>query len=460
MAESKSIRVVYCEGERPVRVLLDRALTAEGQTVLVVKSGAGAPELLAGERFDVEVLAPAGGPEPIDALHRVDRAGAFDALVFGEPPRQVERRLLELEYGDARQSTRPIDLGDVSEILGAEEALAAGAELRRVPRGGGSVPFVCQSPRMRSALAAAERVAPSSAPVLLRGETGTGKSLLARILHDASPRADRPFVTINCSAFPETLLESELFGHERGAFTGAVGAKPGLFELAEGGTLLLDEVGETSPAMQAKLLHVLDGEEIRRVGGTTPRRVDVRMIAATHRDLEREVAERRFREDLYFRLRVFEILVPPLRERPEDLRTLVRHFLERYRVPGERAKAISPEALAQLAAHPWRGNVRELENAIQGLALLVRGPVVEGGDLALALRRDAPGTGGPPGSAAPASPPDGFSIAAAERMQIARALAHTGGRKAPAARLLGIDVKTLGSKIRLYGLSVPEPALR
>ncbi len=251
-----------------MRVLLDRDLPDQGQTVMVIKSGAGAPELLSGERFDVEVQAPAGGLGPVDALHRSDGGGSLDALVFGAPAGAVERRLLELEYGGREPSTRPVEQDEVRAILLADEEAEPDVDLRRVARGGGSIPFLCQSPAMRRSVAAAERVAPSSAPVLLRGETGTGKSLLARIVHDASPRASRPFVTINCSAFPETLLESELFGHERGAFTGAVGAKPGLFELADGGTLLLDEVGETSAAMQAKLLHVLDGDEIRRVGGT------------------------------------------------------------------------------------------------------------------------------------------------------------------------------------------------
>jgi len=455
VTEAKSIRVVYCEGGQPVRVLLDRELPDQGQTVMVVKSGAGAPELLSGERFDVEVQAPAGGFGPVDALHRSDGGGSLDALVFGEPA-AVERRLLELEYGGREPSTRPVEVEEVRAILLGEEGAEPEAELRRVARGGSSVSFLCQSPAMRRSVAAAERVAPAGAPVLLRGETGTGKSLLARIIHDASPRASRPFVTINCSAFPESLLESELFGHERGAFTGAVGAKPGLFELADGGTLLLDEVGETSPAMQAKLLHVLDGDEIRRVGGTALRRVDVRVIAATHRDLEREVANGRFREDLYFRLRVFEILVPPLRERPEDLRAMARYFLDRYRVPGERAKTISAAALAQLEAHPWRGNVRELENVIQGLALLARGPVVQAEDLPLALR----GSAARGGETGPEAGVGGFTMADAERAQIVRALAHTGGRKAPAARLLGIDVKTLSAKIRLYGLGQVEPSLR
>ncbi len=456
MTEAKSIRVVYCEGGQPVRVLLDRELPDQGQTVMVVKSGAGAPELLSGERFDVEVQAPAGGLGPVDALHRSDGGGSLDALVFGAPAAAVERRLLELEYGGREPSTRPVDVDEVRAILLGEENGEAEAELRRVARGGASVSFLCQSPAMRRSVAAAERVAPSSAPVLLRGETGTGKSLLARIIHDASPRAARPFVTINCSAFPESLLESELFGHERGAFTGAVGAKPGLFELADGGTLLLDEAGETSPAMQAKLLHVLDGDEIRRVGGTALRRVDVRVIAATHRDLEREVVHGRFREDLYFRLRVFEILVPPLRERPEDLRALARHFLDRYHVAGERTKTISVAALAQLEAHSWRGNVRELENVIQGLALLARGPVVQAEDLPLALR----GAAAPGAAAVAEASVGGFSMADAERAQIVRALGHTSGRKAPAARLLGIDVKTLTAKMRLYGVGLTEPALR
>ena len=200
MTEAKSIRVVYCEGGQPVRVLLDRDLPDQGQTVMVIKSGAGAPELLSGERFDVEVQAPAGGLGPVDALHRSDGGGSLDALVFGAPAGAVERRLLELEYGGREPSTRPVEQDEVRAILLADEEAEPDVDLRRVARGGGSIPFLCQSPAMRRSVAAAERVAPSSAPVLLRGETGTGKSLLARIVHDASPRASRPFVTINCSA--------------------------------------------------------------------------------------------------------------------------------------------------------------------------------------------------------------------------------------------------------------------
>ena len=241
---------------------------------------------------------------------------------------------------------------------------------------------------------------------------------------------------------------------ERGAFTGAAEKQVGKFELAHKGTLFLDEVGDMSLRTQAKVLRALQEGEIERIGSQKQIQVDVRVVAATNKDLEQEIEQGRFREDLYFRLSVIPVRVPALREHPEDVPVLVEHFAERMAREGQaRRKAFTPEALEALQAHPWRGNVRELENAVQGLALLVRGPVVQAEDLPLTLRG---GTAEGVAAAAPAAPPGGFSMADAERAQIARALAHTGGRKAPAARLLGIDVKTLTSKIRLYGLLQPE----
>jgi transcriptional regulator with PAS, ATPase and Fis domain len=285
------------------------------------------------------------------------------------------------------------------------------------------------------------RIAGSEANVLIQGESGTGKGLVARIIHEESARRDGPFLLINCSAFQDQLLESELFGHEKGAFTGAAAVKQGLFEVADGGTLLLDEVGEMSAAMQAKLLQVLDSRELRRVGGIRVHRVDVRVIAATNKDLAQEVRAARFREDLYFRLNVVGLTIPPLRERQEDIPPLIEHFLKRFGA-SYTTKTVSPEALQMLVNYPWPGNVRELANTVERLLILTPGEVIGPDDLPTNLRipdDTVPGSG---------------SLAEMERLHLMRVLAETKGKKMQAARLLGIDIKTLNQKIKRYKIAV------
>jgi DNA-binding NtrC family response regulator len=284
-----------------------------------------------------------------------------------------------------------------------------------------------------------ERVAPSRAAVLIRGESGTGKERVAALLHQKSDRARGPFVKINCAAVAESLAESEFFGHEAGAFTGAGKARAGLFEIADGGTLFLDEIGELPPAMQAKLLRVLQEGEVLRVGGHLPRRVDVRIVAATNRDLPALVAAGRFREDLWYRLAVVPIEVPPLRARRDEILPLARRFLPH-------GLELGPDAEPVLLAHDWPGNVRELQNVIQRAALLGRGPVVD----AASLREWLGGGGGPP---APASgdPFDalvGRRIDEVEQELIQRTLASCSGNRTRAAELLGIGVRTLFNKLR------------
>ncbi|MCP3101134.1 sigma-54 dependent transcriptional regulator [Myxococcus sp. K15C18031901] len=253
--------------------------------------------------------------------------------------------------------------------------------------------MVGQCAAMRDVFERVRKVAPSPATVLVLGESGTGKELVARALHAQSPRADGPLVSVNCAAIPEGLLESELFGHEKGAFTGALTAHAGLVEAAHGGTLFLDEVGELPAPAQARLLRMLQDGEVRRVGSTRPRKVDVRIIAATHRDLPRRVQEGAFRQDLYFRLRVVEIRLPPLRERGEDLPALARFLLEKAgRKVGHATATLSPEAMAALSAHPWPGNVRELENALERAVILADGPVITPELLSLELPGGGPDT--------------------------------------------------------------------
>jgi two-component system response regulator AtoC len=302
---------------------------------------------------------------------------------------------------------------------------------------------------MAAVLATVERIAASDANVLIEGESGTGKGLMAQSVHQQSRRSQGPFLAINCSGFQDQLLESELFGHEKGAFTGAVALKQGLFEVADRGTLFLDEVAEMSPAMQAKLLQVLDSREFRRVGGTRLHRVDVRIVAATNKSMQREVEAGRFREDLYYRLNVVNILVPPLRERREDIPVLAEHFLARFQASAGVRKTLSPDALQSLIEYPWPGNVRELSNIIERLVILTPGGVIGSDALPANIRSPRPGV--------PDAPAGPASLAQMERLHIARVLRETGGKKMQAARLLAIDLKTLNKKIRDYQIELPSP---
>jgi DNA-binding NtrC family response regulator len=302
-----------------------------------------------------------------------------------------------------------------------------------------------ESARMREVFGILERVAPTGVTVLIRGETGTGKELVARALHAGSSRRGGPLVVFDCGAVPPNLMESELFGHERGAFTGATAPRTGALEQAHGGTLFLDEVGELSPELQPKLLRVLETREVKRVGGNRMARVDIRLVAATHRDLPAEVRSGRFREDLYFRLAVVSLELPPLRDRPGDIPLLADHFL---RTLGAELglgppPPLSPEALARLRTHSWPGNVRELRNALQAALAMGGGRPITPAELVFP---GAPASPPPPASGA-------SSLADVERATIAETLRATGGNRKQAARVLGIAVSTLHEKIKRYGIT-------
>jgi Nif-specific regulatory protein len=297
---------------------------------------------------------------------------------------------------------------------------------------------------MRQLYEEVARVAGSNTTVLIRGESGTGKELIAQAIHDHSPRARKPFVKVNCAALPETLVESELFGHERGAFTGAVYRKKGRFELASGGTLFLDEIGELSPATQVKLLRVLQEREFERVGGTEPVRVDVRVITATNRDLERALADASFREDLYYRLNVFPIFIPPLRARKADVLPLADHFTEKYAGEhGKTIKRISTAAIDLLSGYHWPGNVRELENTIERAVLLADGEVIHGYHLPPTLQT-AEATGSVVSTSLDSA------VEAFERSLIEDALNTARGNRSRAARLLGTTQRVISYKVRKY----------
>jgi len=349
---------------------------------------------------------------------------------------------------------KPPDLDHLGVVL---ERAIEHARLKRevdVHRREKREPLVGDSGGLKRALQRLEKAGRSStATVLIRGETGSGKGLLARYLHAHSAREAGPFVELNCSAIPEQLLESELYGHEKGAFTDAKRFKKGLFELADTGTLFLDEIGEMTPGLQAKLLHVLETRTFRRVGGSTEITVDVRVIAATHRDLVRAVAEGRFREDLYFRLNVVPIEVPALRERAEDIGLLAEHFIQLFcRDLGRTPVRLHPEALKTMLAYAWRGNVRELKNVIERVVLLEAEDEIRPEHLPAEL---TPGRVRITGPAAAASPfPSGVvrPLVEIEQMAIEHALQVCDGNKTRAAQLLGISRQTLRTKLKEFAL--------
>ena len=367
----------------------------------------------------------------------------------------LETALEAVKAGAFDFVSKPVDIGQVREVV--ERALA-----RRARAGGGEPepPFAPSRlvpdglvGRSGAMLAVYKQIAlacASDAPVLVTGETGTGKELVARAIHRHGPRAERAFVPVNCGAIPEGLLESELFGHVRGAFTGAVADKKGLFEQAQGGTIFLDEVGEMSPALQVRLLRTLELGEVRPVGGARVLNVDTRVVAATHRDLERAVKEGGFRQDLFYRLDVFSIRVPPLRDRREDVPLLTRHFLAVFAERGRPRVALTPAATVALAAHDWPGNVRELENTLERLAVAARGGTIDVPDLPESLR----------GRRAPAMEEAVFaglpSLDEMEKRYLRHVLAAVRGNRSRAAEVLGIDRRTLYRMAERFGLDLGD----
>ena len=374
---------------------------------------------LAAERIAVPVVACGSGADP-DAAVEAIRAGAREFLPLPPDP----------------------------ELIAAILAAAAGE----------THALIVRDPAMAAAVRRAEQVAGAEASVLITGELGTGKEVLARHIHRRSRRAGGPFVALNCAAIPENLLESELFGHEKGAFSGAVARRVGKFEAADGGTLLLDEISEMDVRLQAKLLRALQEREIDRLGGAAPVRVNVRILATTNRDLPGEVTRGTFREDLYFRLNVVSLRVPPLRERPGDIAALAEHFARHYaEVNGLPDRRLSPIALTRLATHPWRGNVRELENTIHRAVLLAEGEAIGPAAIELGPQTQAGTTVLTPGGITSLV---GKTMHEVERDLILETLGHTLGNRTHAATILGISIRALRNKLRDYaaqGMPVPPP---
>ncbi|MBN1442515.1 MAG: sigma-54-dependent Fis family transcriptional regulator [Planctomycetes bacterium] len=387
-----------------------------------------------------------GGIRGLELMRERDPSLAVILLTaYAQVPDAVEA----MRAGAVDYLEKPIDLGELSAVIAetiGEPEGGAPADLPPLPAG-----FVVASEAMRKVVAEAALVAPSSATVLVTGESGTGKELVAELIHQRSRRSHGPFVRVNCAAIAPTLVETELFGHVRGAFTGAEADRAGRFEAADGGTLFLDEIGELPLEVQPKLLRVLEDSSFERVGESHSRKVDVRVVAATNRDLDREVEGARFREDLFWRLNVFRIHLPPLRERREEIPVLARRFLARA---GKERARISPAALRVLEAYEWPGNVRELGNIAMRAGVLASGDVILPEHLPDALREHIPprAAGAPSVSAGDDRDADGVrTVEEAEREAIREALERTGGNRTRAAKLLGISRRTLLYRLKKYG---------
>ncbi len=357
----------------------------------------------------------------------------------------IDSAVEAMKMGAEDYLTKPVESPDQLRLVVARclerKRLKAQRALSRVEKEAEfPADVVAESPAMRQVLILAEQVARQPTTVLITGESGTGKEVVARHIHRRSPRAEAPFVAVNCAALTESLLESELFGHEKGAFTGAVQSRPGRFELAHGGTLFLDEVGETSLALQTKLLRVLQEQQFERVGGTRTLAVDVRVVAATNRDLRQAIAERTFREDLFYRLNVFPIHLPPLRERREDILPLAEQFLRRLAARmGQPPRVLSDEARAALLAYDWPGNVRELQNAMERALIVASGESIRPEDLPVSAGRFVPPSPRP-------------SLAEIEKQAILQTLERCGGDRRRTAEALGISLRTLQYRLKEYGL--------
>jgi len=444
--------ILLFEDDDALSGLLARVLRADGCHVDVHDSADDVPPAAKLARYDV-VLSDvhlANDTNGHDVLKRVHAASPTTPVILMTAYADIEGAMSAVGEGAYDYLAKPIEPTELKRMVAeaiARRKLASGAP-EQAPTGRPAPPvaqIVGTTTAMLAVYKTVAHVAPTTATILIVGESGTGKELVARAIHVKSPRKNRPFVAINCGALPESILESELFGHERGSFTGANATKLGLFEEAKGGTLFLDEIGEISPKMQVQLLRVLQENEIRRVGATETIKIDVRVVAATNRDLKSEVSSGRFREDLLFRLQVVMVRVPPLRDRRGDIPLLIRHFVARHSERLSRPEPrIAPEVFEMLGAYAFPGNVRELSHIIERGMLLAREGVMTGGDLPPDVTQawrvnEQGGGGGSMGSLADDWP----TLADLERRYIDRVLSRTGGNKTRAAEVLGIDRRTL-----------------
>jgi DNA-binding NtrC family response regulator len=443
-------RILVVDDEVNARTALAELLRDEGydvETAADAFKALGKYETFAPHVVVTDLKMP--GMDGVELVKKIRDADEPAAVVVMTAFGAVQTAVDAMRAGAADYLTKPLNFDELlvvlDKVLEHEQLRRETRQLRqRVRDRVAPNNIIGGSPPMQHVFEIIDQVAPSRATVLITGESGTGKELVANAIHQRSPRAGGPFVKLHCAALAESLLESELFGHEKGSFTGAMARKDGRFSIADGGTLFLDEIGEISPAIQVKLLRFLQEHEFERVGGTQTIRVDVRVIAATNRNLPEEVAKGRFREDLFYRLNVVSLEMPPLRDRPADIPALARFFLDRYAKDNNKTiEGFAPETLDRLVAYSWPGNVRELENAIERAVVLANGSLLEPRHLPPTVR---PATSGIPGM----PPIPGATMAEIERYAIVETLKSTGGSTSKAAEVLGISTRTIQYRLHEY----------
>jgi DNA-binding NtrC family response regulator len=453
--------ILLVDDEPDFRMLVGDALRDAGHRVTLASNGAEGLTLISSNVFDVMIcdirLPKVDG---LTLFRRVRQESPGTDVILITAHAAVSDAVAALKEGAYDYITKPFDVDEIilqMERIAAQRALKRELEQARAElsqRKSGSA-IIGRSPPMLRLLDRIDTIAQSDAPVLITGESGTGKELVARTLHERSVRRGKPFIAVNCAAFPETLLEAELFGHERGAFTGAVKRRDGRFKAADGGTLLLDEIAEVPLPAQAKLLRVLQEGTVEPLGTNESTHVDVRIISATHRNLRERIKENRFREDLYYRLNVLDIEIPPLRERRGDLPLLLQYFLARFTPAGKPTPSISPRAWAVLSQYQFPGNVREFAHAIEHAVVLAGGGEIDVEHLPAGITGAAEGgSGGAPGNLRSL----GSALREFEKEYLLRALAQAGGKKMKAAEILGISRKNLWEKLRLHGIAAETDA--
>ena len=439
-------RILVVDDDTTTRNKLAERLRLEGHEVQTAEDGFAALRCL--ESLEPEVIITSLEMAGMDGLALMQKVAERDpscVVMVTASPGSVQPAVTAMHHGAADYLLRPVDLGELVLVVARElerKSLRTEAGYLRARISGHYriSNIIGSSPAMQQIFDIVQQVAPSRASVLLNGESGTGKELIAAAIHEHSPRADKPFIKLHCAALAESLLESELFGHERGAFTGAVGRRLGRFEQADGGTLFLDEISEISPAIQVKLLRFLQEQEFERVGGNETVKVNVRLIVATNRNLAERVQQQLFRADLYYRLNVVSIQMPALRDRRSDVLLLATHFLERFATENNKViGGFTDAALAALRQYDWPGKVRELENAVERAVVVCRGSRIRAQDLAPPIVSQA-------GNEAPPVP--GSSLAEIERHAILKTLEHTGGSTSRAAEILGISARKIQYKLR------------
>ena len=446
--------ILIVEDEAKMRRLLELNLGEDGFTTFSAEDAETGLKLLRENPIDLvltDLKLP--GMNGLEFLQMIKRQNAALPVVVMTAFGSVETAVEAMKAGASDYVLKPFSLAEMRLVIRKELDVRNLREENRSLREALGKRYshpnmVARSPKMQEVLATVERVAPTNATVLLGGESGVGKDLVARAIHEKSKRASGPFLKINSSAIPENLLESELFGFEKGAFTGAVASKPGKFELADKGTLFLDEIGDVPPATQVKLLRVLQEREFERLGGTKTVKVDVRLIAATNRDLRQALEQGTFREDLYYRLNVVPIDIAPLRERKEDIPDLVNLFVTRFAgESGKGIEGITPQAMQILVNYHWPGNVRELQNIVERACALSRGPQLEAGDIHIDQRPSKGGNG------APGFLPEGMTLEQWEDEMVQEALKRANGNKSQAARLLGLSRNALRYRLSKIGIA-------